>query len=206
MTEAEWLAATDPMPMLEFLRGKASDRKLRLFACACCRSVSPQVGFDLKAVRVAEDYADGRVKRSTLMNARRAAPAAWIPWPNTDPVTETVRCAVACALTHVRHDDHSAITVGFYQQQTETHTQAKFLRDILGNPFRPMTIDPAWLTSAVISLARGVYQNRAFDRLPIISDALLDAGCSQDDVLNHCRSEGPHVRGCWVMDLVLGKS
>ena len=83
---------------------------------------------------------------------------------------------------------------------------ANRLRCIVGNPFCPETLDPAWLTSTVVALARGIYDDRAFDRLPILADALQDAGCDNDDILNHCRDAGPHVRGCWVVDLVLGKS
>src|SRR5262245_19189484 len=67
-------------------------------------------------------------------------------------------------------------------------------------------IDPNWLTSTVVDLARGIYEERAFDRLPILADALQDAGCDNDDLLGHCRGPGPHARGCWVVDLVLGKS
>ncbi len=80
-----------------------------------------------------------------------------------------------------------------------------FLRDIIGNPFRPVTADPAWLTSDVVALAHGIYEEKAFDRMPILADALQDAGCENDDVLSHCRGPGPHVRGCWVVDLILGK-
>jgi hypothetical protein len=84
--------------------------------------------------------------------------------------------------------------------------QARLLRDIFGNPFRPIALDPAWLTSDVLALARGIYDERAFDRMPILADALQDAGCDSEDVLNHCRDANQvHVRGCWVVDLVLGK-
>jgi hypothetical protein len=208
MTEVEWLAATEPTPMLEFIRNKASDRKLRLFACACCRSVGPQIGIDFKAVRVAEDYADGRVKQSTLSNARRAAPAAWVEGPNTDPVAEAIGCAVACALTHVRINTHPVrpgTTAGHDRQQAEQHTQAQVVRDILGNPFRPIPVDPSWLSSTAIALAKAIYADRAFDRLLILADALQDAGCENPVILNHLRSDGPHVRGCWALDLILGK-
>ncbi|MBA4189694.1 MAG: hypothetical protein C0467_17045 [Planctomycetaceae bacterium] len=81
------------------------------------------------------------------------------------------------------------------------------LRCTFGNPFRPVTFDPQWLTSDVLSLARGIYDDRAFDRMPILADALQDAGCENADVLDHCRDpNGVHVRGCWVVDCVLGKS
>ncbi|MBA4062425.1 MAG: hypothetical protein C0501_01720 [Isosphaera sp.] len=79
------------------------------------------------------------------------------------------------------------------------------LRCVFGNPFRPVTAEPRWLTSTVVQLAAGVYADRAFDRLPILADALQDAGCDDDQVLTHLRGPGPHARGCWVVDLVLGK-
>jgi hypothetical protein len=88
----------------------------------------------------------------------------------------------------------------------EERREGDIIRDIFGNPFRPVTVDPAWLTSTVVALATGIYTERAFDRMPILADALMDAGCANADVLNHCRSDGPHVRGCWVVDLLLGKS
>jgi hypothetical protein len=78
--------------------------------------------------------------------------------------------------------------------------------DIIGNPFRPLTLDLAWQTSTAVLLARGMYESRDFSAMPILADALQDAGCDNDDVLGHCRVPGPHVRGCWVIDLVLGKS
>ncbi len=79
------------------------------------------------------------------------------------------------------------------------------LRDLFGNPFNPPTFEPTWVTSTVRGLAEGIYDGRAFDRMPILADALEDAGCDNPDILAHCRGDGPHVRGCWVVDLVLGK-
>jgi hypothetical protein len=84
--------------------------------------------------------------------------------------------------------------------------QVRLVHDIFGPlPFRSVSVDPAWLTSTVVALAEGIYQERAFDRLPILADALQDAGCDNVHVLNHCRSDGPHVRGCWVVDLLTGR-
>jgi hypothetical protein len=79
------------------------------------------------------------------------------------------------------------------------------IRDIFGNPFRPVAFDPRWRTADAVGLARGIYDERAFDRLPLLADALMDAGCADEQVLGHCRGDGPHVRGCQVVDLVLGK-
>ncbi|HJZ57133.1 MAG TPA: hypothetical protein VKE74_19340 [Gemmataceae bacterium] len=82
---------------------------------------------------------------------------------------------------------------------------APILRDVFGNPFRPITLDPSWLTITVVALARQMYDTRDFTSMPILADALQDAGCEHPDILGHCRGPGPHVRGCWVVDLLLGK-
>ena len=88
----------------------------------------------------------------------------------------------------------------------EEASLASLMRDIFGNPFRPVTFDPAWLTADVLALARQMYDSREFSAMPILADALQDAGCTNEDVLNHCRDAAePHVRGCWVVDLLLGK-
>jgi hypothetical protein len=84
--------------------------------------------------------------------------------------------------------------------------QAALLRDLVGNPFRPVAASPSWLTAGVRSLARAIYQDRTFDLLPLLADALEEAGCTNAAILNHCRNPGEHVRGCWAVDLVLGKS
>ena len=84
--------------------------------------------------------------------------------------------------------------------------QAEIVRCVLGNPFRPVVADPAWLTPTAIAIADSLYRDRAFDRLPILADALEEAGCTVADILLHCRQPGEHVRGCWAVDLVLGKS
>ncbi len=72
---------------------------------------------------------------------------------------------------------------------------------MIGNPFRPVALDPRWLTSTVLDLARTIYDERVYERMPILADALMDAGCDSEEILSHCRSGGPHVRGCWVVDL-----
>jgi hypothetical protein len=83
--------------------------------------------------------------------------------------------------------------------------QARLLVCLFGlRPFRPIAFDPDWRTVDAVGVARAIYDDRAFDRLPILADALMDAGCADEQVLAHCRSDGPHARGCWVVDLVLG--
>jgi hypothetical protein len=97
----------------------------------------------------------------------------------------------------------AAALVGMPREEV---AQVALVRDIFGNPFRPAAFDPAWRTSDALLLARGIYEERAFDRMPILADALQDAGCTNEDVLSHCRDpQQVHVRGCWVVDLVLGK-
>jgi hypothetical protein len=88
----------------------------------------------------------------------------------------------------------------------EKATQARLLRDIFGNPVRPVTLSPSWRTATVVSLAQQMYDARDFSAMPILADALQDAGCDTDDILDHCRRPGEHVRGCWAVDLVLGKT
>jgi hypothetical protein len=79
-------------------------------------------------------------------------------------------------------------------------------RDVFGNHFRPITFDPSWRTETVVLIARGMYESRDFSAMPILADALQDAGCENVDILTHCRDSSlTHVRGCWVVDLVLGK-
>ena len=87
----------------------------------------------------------------------------------------------------------------------ELVAQCDLIRDIFDNPFRPAPFDPAWRSTTVASIAEAIYTDRAFDRMPILADALEDAGCTSREILDHCRSLGEHVRGCWVVDLVLGK-
>jgi hypothetical protein len=92
-------------------------------------------------------------------------------------------------------------------RQAEACRHVHLLHDIFGPlPFRDVAIAPAWLTSDVMSLARGIYEEKAFDRMPILADALQDAGCDNEEILTHCRAtQWEHVRGCWVIDLLLGK-
>jgi hypothetical protein len=91
--------------------------------------------------------------------------------------------------------------------ESELAAQTNLLRDIFGNPFRPVSFDSNWRTSTAIALAKQMYDSRDFSAMPILADALQDAGCENEDVLNHCRTpDGVHVRGCWVVDLVLGKT
>ena len=90
-------------------------------------------------------------------------------------------------------------------QAAERTALAGLLRCVVGNSFRRAAFDPAWRTSTAVALAAQMYDSRDFSAMPILADALMDAGCDNDDVLNHCRTPGEHVRGCWVVDLILAK-
>ena len=185
MTEVEWLAATDPRPLLKFLRGRVSDRKLRLFAAGCWRRRrgAPARGPVEWVIRKAERLADGAY-------ARQEKDRGWL-------LLQTNAYQVAAASGR-----HLAALRG--PGRVPPDEQAGLLRDVV-EPFRAAAWDPRWRTADAVGLARGIYEDRAFDRLPLLADALLDAGCDRGDILGQCRSDGPHVRGCWVVDLVLGK-
>jgi hypothetical protein len=91
-------------------------------------------------------------------------------------------------------------------RRRQCQRQVGVLKEIFGNPFRPVTFDPTWRTPEVMDLARGIYEDRAFDRLPVLADALEESGCQDAEILDHCRGPGLHARGCWAIDLILGKS
>lgn len=88
----------------------------------------------------------------------------------------------------------------------ERCVQVALLRDIFSNPFHPIAFSPEWRTSTAVAIAQQMYESRDFSAMPILADAIQDAGCDNADILDHCCGAGPHVRGCWVVDLVLGKS
>jgi hypothetical protein len=92
------------------------------------------------------------------------------------------------------------------KSESDYFAQAALLRCIIGNPFQDFDTESDWCTSTVIALASHAYESRDFTLMPILADALQDAGCANEAVLEHCRSDGPHARGCWVVDALLGKT
>jgi hypothetical protein len=229
MTEVEWLACNDPERMLEFLKGKASDRKLRYFLVACARRVLPASPDDdmIEALAVAERFADGLESqhrlsriRSSLKTRHAARVSRWSPLYSTHIRSvpawhatreQLVRAAregsACCAWSSTRKLSFGGLTTMTFPRE-ELTAQACLLRDIFGNPFRPVSLDHVWLTwneGIIPELAKAVYGDRAFDRLPFLADALEEAGCTNADLLAHCRTPGPHTRGCWAVDLVLGR-
>jgi hypothetical protein len=212
MDEIEWFGGSDPTRILEFLRGSASDRKLRLFACACCGRIGHLFAddHDREALAVIEQFADGRGTQSELVVVRTRAPRAIFEAAGDDAaVTAASTSAICASLLAEQHGDlnHPKGQGDYYAAEAgERKAQCRLLRELFGNPFRPGTFSPEWRTDTALSLARQMYESREFSTMPILADALQDAGCDSDDVLNHCRgTNATHVRGCWVCDLVLGK-
>jgi hypothetical protein len=252
MDEQEWLAATDPAPMMRFLRGRASDRKLRLFAVACVRRVAHLLveKRSLEAVELAEQFAEGRASKADLINKRKqlndgvkgggtarfltaarrsARSAGWTElkagavsqawtwaWSasrellRVDTAQAALETAVPAAIA-AANDVLNSLQEDMILEAAradERKVQAVLLRDIFGpRPFRPVTLDPTWLAwngGTIPKLAQAIYEGRAFDRLPILADALAEAGCTDKDILAHSRAPGPHTRGCWPLDAVLG--
>jgi hypothetical protein len=221
---------------------RASDRKLRLFACACFHRIrhllpDPRAA---TAIEVAERVAEGTVPVEEL---RRAEATIRTPFDNLEgrwrasrggeriallPTHEALALALVAlwnqpqkaayyasanaylAFAALTNPGAAISDYGFGASQVgEEKVQSDILRCIFGNPFRPVSLDPAWLTwndATVPKLAQAAYAGRAFDRLPILADALEEAGCADAELLAHLRSAGLHALGCWALDLLLGKT
>lgn len=288
MTEQDWLTSQDPQAMLSVLNGEkpwgqVSDRKLRLFACACVRQVWHLLTDDRSrnAVEVAERFADGEATAEERRVGADAAYDAMGTPPNYLPDMTNLpngkwANAAAAATNACWHDDQSRAVIWQTQQAGALPAvQANLLRDMIGNPFRPVRLphlwkapmgtacySHPWLTPTVVSLAQAAYEERRKgcprcdytgritnnttrgwqtcphcygkecsdgaldnDRLAVLADALEEAGCDNAEILNHLRphivgewedhetgtsgviTSVPlvHVRGCWVLDLLLGK-
>jgi hypothetical protein len=232
MTEAEWLTGDDPLALLAHLRGQGNswarrlltwlrmrrrdDRhcKARLFACACCRRIWPLLVTPVlrRAVEVAERFANGEVSAGQLAAARAAAAespwgaaaraatrAAWeSAWDAAfQSATEAIK-----ALDWVSVPEAAADAV-----RAERRVQCVLLRDLFGNPFRPIRIERpiAWLSDDLLEEVRAIDQKHDFDALPHLAERLQAAGCRESELLDHCRSTGPHAHGCWVLNVLLGR-
>jgi hypothetical protein len=235
VTESDWLQATDPTPMLRCLGEGVHNRKLRLFVVACCRRIwgllTDEQCFHM--IEVAERYADGmateeeRRAAATAYSASAASRSGSFPayaavWARLDGSYPASPAAVQGAASAVR----TAFTYGIvpfdptqvaHVARSECAAQAALLRDIFGPlAFRPLpAVDPEWLAwngGLVPALAEAAYEERNLPagtldpaRLAVLADALEEAGCTEAELLAHLRSPDPHVRGCWALDVVLGK-
>jgi hypothetical protein len=199
VTEGEWLACTHPLKMLEFLRRKASGRQLRLFSAAHARWLAGRLAPKecdglLKAAALAEQWADTREQP---------------PDADSKYITLKVHPWRSASMTAGR------VFAGDPSHDPSRDRKVGLIRDIFGNLIHPVSFAPAvlsWHDATVVRLAQAAYDERHMPegtldngRLAILADALEEAGCSDFDILNHCRRPGEHVRGCWVVDIILGK-
>lgn len=229
MTEAEWITSEDAKQLHRCLvdqfrakRRKAGRRKLRLFGCASCRLMWGDLTDPRSraAVEYTEHLADGTGDRERIAEIREGARQAAnaLDFPVRGREVEHAAALAVFVLTAQHRSDygecaHQAMrmSVGeadparYRAWRSQIGALAHLLRDIFGNPFRPAALGRAWLTSDVLSLARQMYESRDFSAMPILANALQEAGCDNDDILSHCRRSGLHVRGCWGVDMVLGK-
>lgn len=228
VTEAEWLECTNPERMLEFIQKRASERKLRLFVVGCSRFVWEQMIDEEWRVQIhkAELYADGLLdidrfherddyiwrRDSERRYAGKRTPEGGIP-------PEVQAWGLFCCTGFYRPALHnlSGMTAWRFAIPLVRPYQAILLHDIFGSlSFCPVTICPAilaWNDMLVLRIAQAAYDERHLPagtldngRLTVLADALEEAGCTDADILGHLRGPGPHVRGCWAVDLCLGKS
>lgn len=199
MNERRWLQANKPSPLLEYVGEAASQRKQRLLGVACCRRVQGAIADSrfVEVVDTGEQFADGLLGTSELAAAHALVTPQnyWEEGPAyrlTAPIINADLVLGRCWQVVTLRDEQIA--------------QSHLVRDIFGNPFRPVAFDPSWRTSTVVALAQQMYESRDFSPMPVLADALQDAGCEHEAILAHCRGVGPHARGCWVVDLILGKS
>jgi hypothetical protein len=223
MTEAEWLACSDPKVMWEYCDRRATQRKKMLLRVAFCRHALTkpdqieEYEFELS---VGEGWADGQLGGDVCARVHfrlsSDADEAGTPYATfNDPPNPRMSMQNAIIAALAPGDRATEATLAHAQQVIEDskaagktsapHLFATFIRDIFGNPFRPVAFAREWRTGTAVSLAKQMYESRDFGAMPILADALQDAGCDRADVLDHCRGPGAHVRGCWVVDLVLGK-
>jgi hypothetical protein len=226
MREKAWLACKDPEPMIAFLGARVSDRQLRLFALACVRRAW-QFVTDKRIpalVAILEDVAEGKVKSREREKARNRSYT--IATSDLDDMQQCIGYDLWTAFEKDQDRENNdlgecvAAAFGYFKQGDTTHNrkfvagkkaeraqQPAVLREIVGNPFRMVKFDPKWRTDTARALARQMYDSQQFAAAPILADALQDAGCECEPLLNHLRdSAATHVRGCWAVDLVLGLS
>jgi hypothetical protein len=220
MTEAEWQAATDPDRMLalfnkdwqtldDLRHGFPHDRKLQLFTVECCRRLWPLLPDERyrRVIDLAGELTEGLATKQQLERARNGIHGNVGRTDVNAYYAVDYLAMLACnnprssIAYYVSHKAADAMGTG-----REGAAQCDLLRDLFGPLlFRSPTLDHAWLTSTALALAREMYDTRDFAAMPILADALQDAGCENADILTHCRGPEAHVRGCWVVDAILNK-
>jgi hypothetical protein len=222
MTEEEWLRSQDPDPMWRLLEvvdpSPSLLRKSRLLACAFARliwEIHDEQGKQI--IESMERYADGdesledfRVVMGDYYDRVEDEP---------DPRRQAAGNCVL-GLSTARHENYPlrfAVTQGRLalsaRQQSDEVWKSNHvpeicitIRDIFGNPFRPVVLESSLRTESVVSLARAMYESRNFSDIKVVAETLQNAGCDNQELLDHCRGSVSHIRGCWVVDLLLGKA
>jgi hypothetical protein len=206
VNEQEWLACTDPALMLDFLRDKTSDRKLRLLAISSYRLIwrwltDPS---NRTVLEVAERFADSLASPSELADAFATACNTYL--------NSYINSIFAYAAAHEDAAHAAAVAVRDVVSVQGVGELAALVRDVMPNPFRPVPVVDAplffWGDGIIPRLAQQIYHDHRLpagtldsERLAILADALEDAGCTDAELLGHLRGPGPHVRGCWALDL-----
>jgi hypothetical protein len=207
MTQQEWLECNTPDVMLTYLTAAASDRKLRLFACACCRRIWDLLpeGPSRRAVEASERFADGEIDGDDLQRnwaaVRRLVAGDEARVGGWNRLTAAEMEARDASRSGAWSAAHSVVADSSHDERS---VQCDLLRDIF-DPFHPLAVQSDWLTEEVKALTEAMYRERVFDRMPALADALTKAGCQDAGILAHCRGAGPHVRGCWVIDLLTSR-
>jgi len=181
MTEAEWLECTDPVPMLEFLGPRVSGEKLDRYTRGCLMWDFLQRGGPYHEVAMAVGrFYDCRIAAEEFAEE-----------------VERFKHKAGAGRDHGSGVAHAKRQPG--------RSSSQVVREVFGNPLRTVVLDPTWRPPEIVTLARLIYDTQTFDRLPVLADALEGTGCDNADILEHCRQRGTHVRGCWVVDLLLGR-
>jgi hypothetical protein len=223
MDEEEWLTTANPTAMYDFVLRQVSPRKLRLFGCACWCSQwdRPLDHQGRTAYALAESAFCGREidwqavlqvgqraywKAAELTSAHNLLVDRLREHDFVEAVTDP-RAYLSDIYTrhylwpHFNPHDPDALD----PTEPDRIAHAHLARDVFGNPFRCVRVDPSWLSPNVREMSTHIYEANDFGVMPMLADALQEAGCDHDDILNHCREGGPHVRGCWVIDELLGR-
>jgi hypothetical protein len=234
MSEKRWLDGLEPDLMLDFLDGRITARKLRLLACAACRFVWDKLVDERSksAVIVAELFADDQASNAELDQAFREACSAFgdLGMAGGDISSAAATVHNACwfgedFLVNAKRSLACAAHVAVYQAAREVDSgrmahvpnwetlvqirekgkMARLVREVFGNPFKSTGIEANYSIPAVVALARTIYEQQAFQRLPELATILEANEYKSKMFLEHCRAPWPHYRGCWAVDLVLGK-
>jgi len=233
LTETEGLNSVKPSPMLAHVFRSASERKLRLFAAACCRRIWPWLADNecRQAVEVAEKHADRQATQAALTRAAQSVRRLRDREVPINTAQEAAAEAAACAASDKRNElvdtaSNAAMCAAIAASgaaqadagsgplretflkalAAEQAAQCSLLREIFGNPFRPVNVNLAWKTPEVTSLANAIYESQDFGRLPTLARVLRENGCPITKILEHLEEPTQHVRGCWALDLLVGKS